>query len=527
MFKLDKNIGKITGYLSLLVFLSPLILKSYTVNGNVKDIHTGSNIENAEVVVQDYNDSTRIETAYTDANGNFSLEWLFNQAPNTPVNVSPLDGSTGVSLNPELKVIGTDPDNDSLDIEFYKALNDSLIDLVRIASGDTASTAWNNLKNATLYEWYVKADDGTDTTNSPEWSFTTESGGGITERTVEDVQISIDGNILKVSGNGNNTITGNIFNTAGMKVGELEKGIFSASNLRQGNYFMILQRDGEMVARVKFSDVDNKVLGVSPKWNIEKDDNVSSSGSYKRAKSLSSERNGLDSLEFTLKNDLDIWERVTYRTANPDETNNYDFSVIDKSIFDSTMMDFYNEITNRLNWNGSARWASGKIIQYMVDTTDMSQTTINTIVSIINDEVIYMTNNQITPVINFTNSHPDHYYGADTINVHIDNDIPGRGEHSEKSIEGYDDNDYTLEVGYVKLKSVTDRGVILQEILQTLGWVYDSDLKESIFNGGTMNNYLQEADSLSRILYMRPPRTQYPDKDPEEGYFDTSMLGKR
>jgi len=432
MFK--SSIGKTIGFLSLLLALSPLILKAYTITGNVKDVHEGNNIENAEVIVQDYNDSTRIDTAYTDANGDFSLEWSFD--------------------------------------------------------------------------------------------------GGISEEEAKEIQISVDGNILKVSEDINNTIKGNVFNTAGMKVGELEKGIFSASNIRQGNYFMILESDGEMIAQVKFQNLNNNVSSVSPKWNIEKNDNVSSTSTYKKETNYSSEKanssslrsSKLDSLEFTF-NHSDIWERVTYRIANPDETNNYDFSVIDKSIFDSTMMDFYNEITRRTDLqNGTKRWASGKTIQYMVDTTDMLQPMINTIVSIINDEVIYITDNKITPVINFTNTHPDHYYGADTINVHIDKNIPGQGEHSETSVSDYDGNDYTLETAYAKLKrNEVSRGVVLQEILQTLGWVCDSDMENSVFNEGAPNDYLQKADSLSRILYMRPPRTQDPDKDPEGVYLNTSM----
>jgi len=531
--KLSRNVGKITGFLGILTALSPLALKSYTINGNVKDVHENNNKANVEVVVKDVNDPSKVDTAYTDTNGNFSLEWSFNQAP-IIYNVSPEDGATGVSLNPELKVIGEDPDNDSLDVGFYKASNDSLIGTDNIQSGDTASVVWDNLANSTLYDWYVKANDGEDTTTSSVWDFTTESNGGITEKEAENIRIYGEGSDLKVNKSIDKTLEGKVFNSAGIEVGELTKTGseygFSVSGVPQGNYFMILESDGEMIAQIKFQNLNNNVSSVSPKWNIE-EDNVSSSDLYEMETNYSSEKanssslrsSNLDSLEFTLKNDSDIWERVTYKTANPDETNNYDFSVIDKSIFDSTMMDFYNEITARLSHEGTGRWASGKTIQYMVDTTDMSQTMINNIVSIINDEVIYMTNNEITPVINFTNTHPDHYYGADTINIHIDNDIPGRGAHSEKSIEGYDDNNYTLEVGYVKLKSTAGRGTILQEILQNKGWVCDSDMENSVFNDGTIYDYLQKADSLSRILYMRPPRTQDPDKDPEEGYFDTSM----
>jgi hypothetical protein len=522
MTKLSRNAWKITGFISILKALSALYLGAYTINGNVKDVHENKDMENIGVVIKDVNNPSRIKTAYTDANGDFSVDWSFNQAP-VVYNISPENGATGVSTSPELKVIGEDPDNDPLSIEFYKASNDSLIGSDNIQSGDTASVVWNNLDESTLYEWYVKAADGEYTTTSNTCNFTTESSGGITEEEKNKIDIFGDGNYIKVRGN--DEFEGDILDVNGRKVGELEDIMgseygFSVSEIPQGVYFMILNKDGEMIARVKFSDVDNKVLGVSPKWNIE-EDNVSSSDSYEKSSSSKNANHSilrssnLDSLEFTLKNDSDIWKRVTYKTANPDETNNYNLTAIDKSVFDSTMMDFYNEITNRLNWNGSARWASGKTIQYMVDTTDMSQAMINTIVSIINDEVIYMTNNQITPIINFTNTHPDHYYGADTINICVDNDIPGMGAHGEKSIEGYDGNEYTLETAYVKLVcgDYLYRGVILQEILQTLGWVCDSDLENSVFNGSSASHYLTKADSLSRILYLRNPKNIYPDED--------------
>ncbi|MBN1377517.1 hypothetical protein JW949_04280 [Candidatus Woesearchaeota archaeon] len=525
MGKIGRKAGKITGFLGLLTALSPLGLKAYSINGNVKDIHEHKNMADREVVIKDVNDPSRIKTAYTDANGDFSVDWSFNQAP-VVYNISPENGATGVSTSPELKVVGTDGDDDPLSIEFYKASNDSLIGSDNIQSGDTASIVWNNLDESTLYEWYVKAADGEDTTTSNKCNFTTESSGGITEEEKNKIDIFGEDNILKVIGDYDDKFEGDILDANGRKVGELEEIMgseygFSVSKVPQGVYFMILKRNGENIAQVKFLDVENKVFGVSPKWNIE-EDNVSSSDSYKKETNSSNERTEslklrstkLDSLEFLIKGDSGTWERVTYRTANPDETNNYDFSVIDKTIFDSTMMDFYNEITGRGTEFGTARWVLDTI-QYMVDTTDMSQAMINTIVSIINDEVIYMTNNQITPVINFTNTHPEHYYGADTINIYVDNDIPGMGEHSEESIEGYDNNDYTLETAYVKLVcgDYLYRGVILQEILQTLGWVCDSDLENSVFNGSSASHYLTEADSLSRILYLRNPKNIYPDED--------------
>src|SRR6056297_2032664 len=97
--------------------------------------------------------------------------------PNTPTNPSPADSSTGVSQDPTLSVDVKDKDGDALDVSFYDASDDSLIGSTSIAattSTSTASTSWNNLSASTTYSWYVVADDGSATTSSNTWSFTTQ-----------------------------------------------------------------------------------------------------------------------------------------------------------------------------------------------------------------------------------------------------------------------------------------------------------------------------------------------------------------
>src|SRR6056297_1668349 len=97
--------------------------------------------------------------------------------PNTPTNPSPADSSTGVSQDPTLSVDVKDKDGDALDVSFYDASDDSLIGSTSIAattSTSTASTSWNNLSASTTYSWYVVADDGSATTSSDTWSFTTQ-----------------------------------------------------------------------------------------------------------------------------------------------------------------------------------------------------------------------------------------------------------------------------------------------------------------------------------------------------------------
>jgi len=523
MFRIEKSICKIAAFLSLLTGFSSISLKSYTITGNVKDIHTGSNIENAEVVVQDYNDSTRIETAYTDANGDFFLEWSFNQAPNTPVNVSPSNGAAGVSLNPELKVIGMDQDNDSLDIGFYKALNDSLIDSVEIASNDTASVVWDSLESSTLYEWFVKVTDGLDTTQSPVWNFTTESNGGIPEEDAENIRIYGEGSSLKVSGSSMDEFDGDIYDINGRHVGELTKigseyG-FSASGLAQGNYFMILKKDEENIGRVKFSVLNDNVFGVSPKWNIEEDD-VSSTSSYKRetsslskrAKSLSSERSDLDSLEFTF-NHSDFWQRITYRLVDlaDDTTNIYETMITnDTTIFN---IDCFEEMTWRQNLGGLRKWGKDAVIA--VDTTGFNQSTIELTLNNAPAAANALTKGTVSgDYVSLMNRHGG--LSQDTIWVYYDPGTPGGGGGS---VSGDPD---VYNAGTMHLNNTVTAEYVWNEMGGALE-LHDTNKKQSVMNDPPQYAHLTPHDSLVvEFMYGndefgfpgRPVRNKNPDEDP-------------
>jgi hypothetical protein len=97
-----------------------------------------------------------------------------NHPPDKPSNPSPVDGATGVSLNPVLSVDVFDKDGDTLDVEFYNASDDSLIGEVNgVASGSTASLPWNGLSYSTTYQWYTKVNDSEFENTSITWSFIT------------------------------------------------------------------------------------------------------------------------------------------------------------------------------------------------------------------------------------------------------------------------------------------------------------------------------------------------------------------
>jgi hypothetical protein len=137
---------------------------------------------------------------------------LPNGAPAEPSIPDPAPGATDVDTNPTLGVYVEDPDNDVMNVAFYEAGSNILIDTAYgIASGSYASIVWTGLDYETLYSWYAVASDGEYTNTSPIWNFTTGEpqpekfyatqdipvkNGGIIGSYV-DTQIS-DGNYMRI-----------------------------------------------------------------------------------------------------------------------------------------------------------------------------------------------------------------------------------------------------------------------------------------------------------------------------------------
>ena len=106
--------------------------------------------------------------------------WQFttfdNNPPDKPTDPSPMNNSVGIDLNPTLSVLVINMDDDSMDVSFYDASDDSLIGSVsNVDNGSTASIAWSGLSYATTYFWYVVANDSISETRSDTWQFTTRS----------------------------------------------------------------------------------------------------------------------------------------------------------------------------------------------------------------------------------------------------------------------------------------------------------------------------------------------------------------
>ncbi len=88
-----------------------------------------------------------------------------DDAPDAPVLLSPLEGSTIATLTPTLTLSNaTDPDSDDLtyDFEVYQGetLVTSVTNVPENAAGTTSVTLTTNLPDNTVYQWRARAYDG-------------------------------------------------------------------------------------------------------------------------------------------------------------------------------------------------------------------------------------------------------------------------------------------------------------------------------------------------------------------------------
>jgi len=108
----------------------------------------------------------------------YGIGYESNNPPDVPSNPYPENNSENISLNPIISVIVSDPNMDMMNVSFYNASDDDLIDIdYDVSSGDTASVAWHGLHYNTTYSWYAIANDSKSETMSDTWIFTTFSDG--------------------------------------------------------------------------------------------------------------------------------------------------------------------------------------------------------------------------------------------------------------------------------------------------------------------------------------------------------------
>jgi len=93
-------------------------------------------------------------------------------------NPSPAPNETNIylgnDLNASLSVYVLDPNNDEVNVSFYNASDDNLIEKRKnVPSDSTISVYWYSLNYLTNYSWYVKVEDKKIVVTSKIWNFTT------------------------------------------------------------------------------------------------------------------------------------------------------------------------------------------------------------------------------------------------------------------------------------------------------------------------------------------------------------------
>ena len=107
----------------------------------------------------------------------YPLMFAWDHPPMQPSDPHPAHGAINVPINPVLSVFVYDLDQDIMEISFYDAETQQLIGIDEdVASSTRASVSWMGLEIDTVYHWYAIADDGTSTTQSETWVFTTGNG---------------------------------------------------------------------------------------------------------------------------------------------------------------------------------------------------------------------------------------------------------------------------------------------------------------------------------------------------------------
>lgn len=103
-----------------------------------------------------------------------SLDRDLRGAPDAPSSPRPFDGNNSLPLNVTLSVRVSDPDGDEMNVSFHDASDNSTIDVVTGVTNDSrVEVFWPGLGINTTYWWYAVADDGGNSTQSVNWSFTT------------------------------------------------------------------------------------------------------------------------------------------------------------------------------------------------------------------------------------------------------------------------------------------------------------------------------------------------------------------
>lgn len=105
--------------------------------------------------------------------GNFyDLWWDDQSGPLPPNNPNPSLLEEVGTTDPTLSVDVQDGNEEKIDVKFYNASNDQLIDTATdVPHGETASVTWEDLNEGNIYGWYAVAEDEYYTAKSDYWIF--------------------------------------------------------------------------------------------------------------------------------------------------------------------------------------------------------------------------------------------------------------------------------------------------------------------------------------------------------------------
>jgi len=142
-------------------------------NGTIDEVRVSYANRSNGWIITCFNNQNDTDSFYSI--GNEETPTVENQPPNKPSDPHPQNNSEDVSINPTLSVLVTDPDNDTMDVSFYDASDDSLIGVdTDVTNGSRAEVTWQDLDYGTTYRWYAIANDSMNETKSNIWTFTTE-----------------------------------------------------------------------------------------------------------------------------------------------------------------------------------------------------------------------------------------------------------------------------------------------------------------------------------------------------------------
>ncbi len=96
-----------------------------------------------------------------------------NHPPDRPENPDPSHGDNGIDSDPTLSVDVSDPNGDALQVTFYNASDENVIDSTDLSGNGTASVTWPGLAWGQTYRWYATVDDGQVNISSSTWNFRT------------------------------------------------------------------------------------------------------------------------------------------------------------------------------------------------------------------------------------------------------------------------------------------------------------------------------------------------------------------